>query len=371
MANKRIHYASHRAGIAPIGSTNFTTVRGLQSIGVTTTFNLEQVFEIGNLPLYENIEGIPDVEITTEKVMDGYAPVYLLATQVDDEGSAASAATLSGRSMGNSIMGIAVYDETTGKAEGTPGAEVHMSGLYVSSFSYSVNVDGNATESVTLVGNNKVWVVGGDTGNFTGHYVGGGTWDTPFTSTPNPKAITGSGGVNRREDVLFGSGDYSLIPSDIDGVTMINSISGCNILSGSTYGAHLQSWTVSVDLGREELFELGRRGTFYRFVNFPVEVTNEITVITSSGDLVSAHEDGIYDSGLGSCGNRYNLNNRAIRLMLCEGLQVDCGIENKLASVGQSGGDAGGGNVETTFSYSNWNSCAVTHPSDPVVALRP
>ena len=371
MANKRVYYAAQRAGLAPVGSTNFTTIRGLQTLGVTTTFNLEQVFEIGNLPLYENIEGIPDVEVSTEKVLDGYCPVYLLATQVDDEGSATSAATISGRSMGNSIMGIATYDETTGYAEGTPGAEVQMSGLFVSSFSYNVSVDGNATESVTLVGNNKVWVIGGDTGNFHAS-VGttAGTWDTPFTSTPDPKAITGSGGVNRREDVLLGSGN-SILPPEIDGITPVSSATGYNIESGGTYGAALQSWNISVDLGREELFELGRRGTYYRFVNFPVEVTNEITVISKSGDMISAVADGALDSGVGSCGNRYNLKNQALKLMLCEGLQVDCGNENKLASVGMSGGDAGGGNSEISYSYSNFNDCTVVHPSDVVVALRP
>jgi hypothetical protein len=375
VANKRIFYAVQRAGISPINSNNFTVIRGLQTLGVTTTFNLEQVFEIGQLAIYENIEGVPDVEVSTEKVLDGYCPVYLLATQADDTGAATTASTLVGRSQAICKMAVAIYEETQQYAEGTPGAEVHMSGLYVSSVGYQVSVDGNATETCTLVGNNKVWVIGGDTGNFTGYDLTAATWlpATPWSGGDvDPKAITGSGGVNRREDVLFGSGTrVSLLPINIPGVENGGGCSGLNIQTNGVYGVHVQSWSVNTDLGREELFELGRKGTYYRYVNFPVEVTNEITVISISGDMISATEEGIYDSGVGGCGSRYNLTDQCIRLCMCEGLVVDSGSKNKLSSVGVSGGDAGGGNVEVTYSYSNFNDFDVMHSNDPNTGLRP
>ncbi len=374
MANKRIFYAVQRAGIAPVDSLTFITIRGLQTLGVTTTFNLEQVFEIGQLAIYENIEGVPDVEVSTEKVLDGYAPVYTMATQADAEGNAPTASTLVGRSLGMCKMAIAIYDEASSYAEGTVGAEVHMSGLYISSVGYAVSVDGNATETCTLVGNNKVWVIGGDTGNYVGYDLTAATWAAgPWSAGdgPSPKSITGSGGVNRREDVLFGnSATASFLPTNIPGATTANG-TGYNVLSGGSYGIHVQSWNINTDLGREELFELGRKGTYYRYINFPVEVTNELTVISVSGDRISAIEEGIYDSEVGSCGNFYNIQDQTIKLAMCEGLIVDCGTMNKLSSVGVSGGDAGGGNVEVTYSYSNFNDFDVKHPNDPVVALRP
>jgi len=250
-----------------------------------------------------------------------------------------------------------------------------MSGLYISSVGYAVSVDGNATETCTLVGNNKVWVIGGDTGNFDGYDLTAASWIAgPWsTGATQPFSISGSGGVNRREDVIFGSGaNVSLIPRNIPGVNQTAGPgSGLNSLVGGTYGVHVQSWNVNTDLGREELFELGRKGTYYRYVNFPVEVTNELTVISISGDMVSAIEEGIYDTGVGSCGNKYNITDEGIKLVLCEGLIVDCGVLNKLSSVGMSGGDAGGGNVEVTYSYSNFNDFDVKHASDKVVALRP
>lgn len=374
MANNRIHYAAQRIGIAPIGSTTYSTIRGVQSCGITTTFNLEQVFEWGQVAIYENIEGVPDVEVTIERVMDGWCPAYLLATQADSAGVAlvAGKATLIGRSVGKCIMGMAIYDESVSYAEGTPGTQIQMSGLYVSSVGYSVSVDANATENLTLVGNNKLWVVGGDTENFVDTFQDNVWPDNPWsTGSTNPQSISGSGGVNRREDVIFGStGTPSLIPTQIAGAHP----SGWNILTNGVYPVHMQSWSINTDLGREELFELGRRGTYYRYMNLPVEVTNEITIISSSGDLVSSSEEGVYQqagSEAWACGGRYNLKNEHLRLVLCEGLQVDCGSSNKLSSVGVSGGDAGGGNVEITYTYTNFNEMTVQHPADVNTALRP
>jgi hypothetical protein len=376
MANKRVFYAIQRAGISPItGSTpvSFTTIRGLQSIGITTNFNLETAFEIGQLEVYENIEGIPQVQVTTEKVLDGYCPVYLLATQADGDGVTTAAATLVGRSNGQCIMGLTIYPDTQTTAEGDPGVEVDMSGLYVSSVRYAVNVNGNATESVTLVGNNKVWVLGGDTGNFTGHYTGSGTWDSPWAAgNTEPASIEGSGGINRREDVMFGSGsDVSWLPSNIPGMTVVTG-TGYNILTSGEYGAHIQSISISTDLAREDIFELGRRGEYCKYINFPVDVTTEIAVLTGSGDLISASADGIYDDGTGgACGTRYNLTDNVVKLVMCEGLIVNCGNKNKLRSVSQTGGDTGRGNVEITYTYTTQNAMTVQHPADPVVALRP
>jgi hypothetical protein len=369
LANKRIIYATQRVGVAPVNSKSFTTIRGLQSVGITTNFNLEPIFEIGQLEDYETIEGIPAVDIQTEKVLDGYCPVYLLATQTDGDGDAPTSSSLIGRSQGVCNMALSIYDETNQYAEGTPGTEVHMSGVYISSVGYAVSVDANATETCSLVGNNKVWVIGGNTGSMVGYNTTAATWlGTPWSGgTVDPLSISGSGGVNRREDVIFGSGtSASILPTNIPGVNS----SGYNINNGDKFGVSVQSWNINADLGRTEMFELGRKGTYNRYVNLPIEVTNEISVISTSGDLISATEEGLYGSTSG-CGMRYNLTSHRIRLSLCEGLIVDCGSGNKLSSVAEDGGNTGGDNVGVTYSYSNYNAFNVKHPNDPVTALRP
>jgi len=426
MATKRLFYACRRAGIAPgLGDLvpDFKTIRGLQSIGITTTFRLEQVFEIGQLAIYENIEGVPDIEVTLEKVLDGFCPIYLLATQTQAGSvSPPTSATLAGRAPTQCILGMQIFEEDlaiaghvgvaeSGGAQDGLRSEVHMSGLYVSSVKYQCGVDRNITENVTLVGNNKAWVLGGDTDNFDSAFqYGVGTWDTPWTGASwpdggtSPAAGSGSGGVQRREDILMdptaaiaaGSAAYAILPMNIPGIVPSPSASppniniGCDHFGGSVdmtvYGAgtfginpltsgvfpvHVQTWNVNVDLGREQLHELGRKGTYYRYVNWPVEVVNEIAVITTSGDMISAAEEGIYKTAGTGCGLKYNLVAYPIRLALCEGLIVDCGQMNKLRSVGMTGGDTGRGNVEVTYTYSNFNDFTVVHPKDVVTGLRP
>ena len=73
MAN-RIFYASH--GVSVEG----TTVTGAQSVSVNTNFDLEQVFQLGRLAIYDNIQNDPDVEATISKVLDGGSSIWNLAT---------------------------------------------------------------------------------------------------------------------------------------------------------------------------------------------------------------------------------------------------------------------------------------------------
>lgn len=346
-ANKRVYYAIERLGCAPIGSTSYTSVRGVQSVAMTTTFNLRQVFEWGQMAIYENIEGIPDVQVTVDRVLDGSAPIYTLATQ------GGSSATLAGRSQTKCQLAIGIYDETAESVSGNAITVVVLSGIYINSVSYTASVNDNASESCGFVGNNKVWA-GGSTIQWTSE---------PFASnTDSPVALTGSGGVNQREDVLFGT-DGSTMPTQIPGI----SATGKNMeADGGGYTAHIQGVILSTNLGREDLFELGTRNEYYKFATFPTEVTSEITVTSSSGDMISATADGYYTA---TDGTKYNLLDQTIILKMREGLHVDCGAKNKLSSTGSRGGDAGGGNSELTYTYTNFNAFTVYHPKDPNYAI--
>lgn len=90
MANRRVYYAIHSVAfkdnskppthfvvpivagqdIAPSG--RWEVGRGVQSVGMTTTFNFEDVFQLGQLETYEFIESEPEIEVTIEKVLDKY-----------------------------------------------------------------------------------------------------------------------------------------------------------------------------------------------------------------------------------------------------------------------------------------------------------
>jgi hypothetical protein len=348
MANNRIWYACQKAGIAPNGSTSYQVIHGLQSLGMTTNFQLSQVFEIGMSAIYENIEGIPSVEVTLQKVLDGYPPIYTLITQTQ---TGTPAADMIARSTGRGALGLSIYSDTSTFAGGTLQSAVELSGLYFSAVSYTIPIDGQAVEDITLVGNNKAWR--GTALTYTSDI---------SSNVDSPLSINGSGGINRREDLKTGVGG-TILPGSIPGITKFgtNTGSGYIAITSAANTLHLQNIKISTDVGRTEIFELGRKGVFYRFANFPVEVTTEIGVLSVSGDLVNAIED----TAVGSCGSAGTLVDERIIVRLCEGLVVDAGSKNKLKSVGVTGGDTGGGNQEISFTYSNFNDFSVWHFADP------
>lgn len=353
MANNRIYYAIQQVELGQ--STDRVAVHGLQSVGITTNFNLEQVFELGQLAIYQNVENIPDVEVTLNKVLDGYPLLYVLATEngsAVDTSLVATSPDLAGRSNARVDMRLSIYPDTNVSATGNSIAAVTCSGMYVSSVSYTFPVDGNFTEDLTLVGNNKVW---GEavTGSFTGN-------------DDEPAALEG---VNRRQHLQMSACRF---PSQIPGITA----SGINELvgNGSGHRAHFQNITVSVDLGREAINELGTFAPYHRYVTFPVEVTSEFEVVAISGDEINATESGYYtgtqenptvatSSSTGCDNPRFNLLDQKIYLETCEGTKLHLGNKNKLTSVNYTGGDTGGGNVSVTYSYSNFNDLIVAHAS--------
>lgn len=363
--NKRIYYAVHQVGLKEDGDTgSFTEIHGVQSVGMSTNFNLEQVFELGQLAIYENIDEIPDVEISLNKVLDGYPPMYLLATKD------ALTPTLAGRSNSKTIFGLSIFSDTAESADGTANSVVQCSGMYVGSLSYNISLDDNMNEDVTLVGNDKVWR---NDPRATNPNLVSPSFDGAFGSLDAPVGI---GGVNRRENLIFefdpsngtdvngmvADSDSTILPPEIFGI----SDSGTNEQSdGQSYDAHLSSISVSADLGRENLNELGRKAPYHRNITFPIEVTCEVEVTSTSGDLVSATEDGIYTTGTTQCDSAGNLVDRTIRLATCEGTRIYLGVKNKLASVNYSGGDSGGGNVSVTYTFTTFNDFTVMHSGDP------
>jgi hypothetical protein len=49
---------------------------------------------------------------------------------------------------------------------------------------------------------------------------------------------------------------------------------------------------------------------------------------------------------------------------MCDNTRIFLGTKNKLASINYGGGDAGGGNVSVTYSYTTFNDLTVVHQSD-------
>ena len=351
---------------------------GAQELGINLSFSLSQVFEMGQLAIYENVEDLPNVEATASKILDGYSPLYLLST------TAATTPTLTGRSTARCSIQMGLWEDTVAAATGSdpPVRQVLISGAYINSVSYNFPVDDNFNESVTWVANDLFW------SNSSGAPAQASfpNLDTTFLGGDTPLSANGSGGINRRENIIFGpaptlalesgldrngisrAANCTVLPLDIPGI----SSSGINLLnSDGFYTANVQSISVSVDFGREDILQLGSRGPFFKFLQTPTEVTTSIDVHAVSGAAVSATQVGVYAGTAGLCTDRYNLVARTIRIATCEGLRLYLGYANKLTSVNDQGGGTDGSNRTTTFAYSNFNDFTVGHFSDPNAVLRP
>ena len=355
MANKRIYYAIQQV---TMGESKLVA-HGLQSAAITTNFNLEQVFELGQLEIYQNIENIPEIEVTLNKVLDGYAPMYILATETStqlDTSALSTSADLSGRQNARTDLELSIYPDSRTAAVQSSISAVECLGMYVSSVSYTFPVDGNFTEDVTLVGNDKVW---------------GTTAAGQFDET-NGDVPADAAGVNRRQHLDM---TRCIFPTQIPGINQngLNQVAKAIDGSGVGFKTHFQNITVSCDLGRETIFELGSFAPYTRYVTFPVEVTSEFEVLATEGDNINASERGFYNLLTGAeAGDsegcdvvRGNLFNQRIYLATCEGLTIALGNKNKLTSVNYSGGDTGGGNVTVTYSFSTFNDFTVAHTSSP------
>ena len=60
MASNRIFYACQSVSLGG------NVLTGVQSVGLNTNFAFDQVFQLGQIEIYENLEGIPDVGIPVD-----------------------------------------------------------------------------------------------------------------------------------------------------------------------------------------------------------------------------------------------------------------------------------------------------------------
>jgi hypothetical protein len=242
MAN-RIFYAVQQVAIGTTAGT-YQVLKGVQSVSMTTTFNLEQAFELGQLEIYENIEGVPSVEMTINRLLDGTALAYVLAA-----GSYANADDINLASTNAFTARLGIWDEATDSSAGgtnaNPANQVTISGAFISNVSYTFGVDGNFTfgvdgnftEELGITATDKAWYADCDAA---------AAWADDYTAgafAANNDEPDFAGGVQRREYFDTASSNLpTIIPEGVN---------------------RLQSVSISADFGREDLFELGNKGPFW------------------------------------------------------------------------------------------------------------
>lgn len=289
MAN-RIFYASH--GVSVGG----TTVQGAQSVSVNTNFDLEQVFQLGRLSIYDNLQNDPDVEVTISKVLDGSPLIWSLGT------SSGTSIINCANDVATVVLGVG---DDTNSALVTASA-IQMTGMYVNSLNYTFPVDGTFTEEVSFIGSHKAL----------------------------------SGTVTAPTD---GAGGQVLRRHNFAASTLPAAVSNKNI----------SNITISADFGREKLYKLGQFSPYHRYVNFPLEVTVTFDVIGTTTDGITANI-----TTANCTGPSYS--EESIVINICENggataYTFNLGSKCVLSSVAYSGGDTGGGNVTITYTYITYN----------------
>jgi hypothetical protein len=352
MPNNRIYYASQVAQLRPCNadgsqkSAYWYNPLGVQSVGMTTNFNREQTFQLGTVEIYDNVETVPEVEVTINKVIDSTSPLYLMAMGGGGGIGSAKNASLVSLSNNRVHFRLGIYEDNNQFTENSAASYVVCTGMYLSSFNYTLPVEGNATEEITLVGNNKRW-----NHNYAGVNTSGPSVGDTFTQgkVMNGVRPSSSSGILRRQ--YF----------NIQGSTLPVGTGG---IGGPTYNPsklpHLQNITMSANLGRESINQLGKFSPYCRYATFPIEVTSEFEIIAEDGDGLDFKDF----SGDSFCGtSKTNLAYKTIRLAICDfdhrngnnSMTFDLGSKNTLTAVNYAGGDTGGGNATVTYSFRNFN----------------
>lgn len=320
----RIFYACQNVELSgPSGDKTasnlaWDSIHGLQSVGMNTNFNLEPIYQLGQLELYDNYEEIPEVEITLNKVLDGNQTIFAMAVGTGNIVNIANNRT---------AVRLSLFPDSTLIATGTPSSQVVCEPAYLSQVTYTFPTEGNFTEEATLVSNNKVWA-------------------------NSPSGVS---------DTLDNSPKYTIMRRgqfDKAGSVLPTGAGGAYSSGSLPSGAKVTNITVTVNLGREQLRELGNRTPYLRYVNFPLEITSEFEVTArEGGDLVGVSE------AASACAAPKALGNQTIIIRTCDGMTLNLGSKNKLTSVNFQGGDTGGGNATLTYSYQTFNDFTYTAPT--------
>lgn len=319
--NLRTFYACQAVAIAPQipnaqgaytepPASGYKYLHGVQSVGINSSFDFENIFELGQLEIYDAVLNIPEVEITIEKLFDGYKTVY---------GMISSGSGVLEASKHRACARFGIYKDTSNASNTNANAMgyIQCTGMYVSNVTYTFPVDGNPTESITLVGNHKSWVEGSGGGITIPNDINNNS------ASPDDTPSTSNSGILRRQNVTY-TGPGS---------------------------SKAQNVTISIDLAREDLFQFGSRLPYARIPTYPVEATAEIESLAVSGSFDSV--------AFSETTDRLPDRDRAISVQ-CGSFTVSLGSGCFLTSIAHGGGDATGGNATVTRSYTAYNVFNVT-----------
>lgn len=283
------------------GSTSHA-LYGVQSIGASSQSDRTPVFQLGQLGTYSSYQTDDNpVEITLSKQLDGSLLLY--PTLLNNEGQT---------NHGIQFNFWSTVGAASGNGSATPANRLVLNNYTISSVSYNFEVDGVATEEITLIGDNLAT-------------------STTAAAYMDPAKNCATALATR---------------------AAIKEING-----GSPLGYQSVSFSYSKNI--ESLYSLGKFRNTERYISYPTECTIDITQdATSIGQLGSLNSEvaGDCTGATGSCGGG------DFSVELCDGTIIRAG--NAITtSESYQGGDTGGSQLQYVKSMSSWDDFEVTNPT--------
>lgn len=265
----RIFYACQAVAI------NGVAVKGAQSVGVTTSFDVQGVFQLGQVKPVDVMTVTPNVELTITRAL------------TDTSGTIWNGDFITNVGPSNKTICLAIGDDTAPLlTSGT--ASIFCTGVGISGVTYTFPVDGIFTEEVSFVAQHK--------------QLGGCNISVPEDTTSKAKM---------RQH--YSGGAPSLV----------------------TNAGNLTNITISTSVGRENLFKLGQYQSYHNYANLPAEVTVEFEVSATTVDGIAL---GTFGSCANPTGGAFDEQNIAINICGKTFTMEKCKLSNVTYGGGDAGG---------------------------------
>jgi hypothetical protein len=305
MARTRVIYQSEALYVAdgtlvPTAhhpSGNITQLHRVQSANYGLTINRQDVNQFGNLARIDQISiEAPTVNLdfsyylgtgTNERglgftVGSGTNTSSFISGLVDSSVNTNNIGIVSGRNF--HILSVAEGNDANGSLSSiynaTSARTIGIGNAYITNYSLEAAVGGLPTVSITAEGLN-VNVISGNSGTIPGINVEAGTASASTAVVPPP--VSGSIGTT-----ALRPGDVTVIVTD--GI-IIDLPTGVEGSPANNTAAHVQNVSIEIPIGRTTLERLGSRFGFTKVIDFPVEVTVNLSAIVadleSSGSITS------------------------------------------------------------------------------------
>ena len=296
-------------------------LEGVQSVGINYGRDAEPIYTTGRQQPIGLRGNRPQVEITVERLLPvGATPTYF----VDPTGTYGECYALKTGNIGMSGWeGLKEYEVGL-----TYSDDISLSGsvssisflrCLLTEISYNFSIDGPSTESMTFVADNL--------------QAGGGG------SVPG---YGGAGSAIRRHHF---DADVCVFPTEVE--------SAIKTVEDGVDVRLIQSISASMSISYSDIADNGKwpQDNSRKFVEAPIDVSCDITALARklSQEVVAPKDDGY--GLLVPTGAQAD----SPLLIKSDSIVIDFGTKNYCTGVSYSGGDAGGGNAEVTFTYTNQN----------------